>query len=235
MQAVILAGGLGTRLRPLTLSVPKPMVEISGKPFLDYEIRHLKQNGFDDFLIAIGYKGEMIRNHFKEGRELGVSIAYSYDGKKQLGPAGALKNAADLLDKEFMVTYGDSFLRLDYSKFIDAFHSSGRLGMMSVLENRNKFGRSDLVVSEGLVTKYDKKNQSNGMNWINYGATILQKKSLNYIPDNSVCGEVEFYGKLIAERQLAAFETHDRFYEIGTPAGLKEFEDFLSKNPQQFE
>lgn len=234
MQAVILAGGLGTRLRPLTLSMPKPMVQILGRPFLDYELCYLRKNGFDEFVICIGYKGDAIRNYFADGREFSVSIQYSEDGPTQLGPAGALKSASPLLADEFMVTYGDSFLRIDYQGFENAFHLSERLGMMSVLENYNQFGKSDLVVKHGLVTEFNKEKQSDEMKWINYGATLLRKKALDAIPNYQSYGEEQFYNQLIARKELAAFEVRDRFYEIGTPAGLGQFEKFLSENPEIF-
>jgi len=227
---VILAGGLGTRLRPLTLEVPKPMIKIAGRPFLEYELRLLKKNGFKRFVICVGYKSEVIEDYFGHGKNLGVAISYSNDGKQQLGPAGGLKNAAALLDPEFMVTYGDSFLQMDYQGFEKEFQSSRKLGMMAVLENHNEFAKSDLVVRDGLVIKYDKNQQLPGMSWINYGATMLRKESLDYIPVDTEVGEEEFYRSLIKKKELASFETFNRFYEIGTTSGLHEFEKFLSEN-----
>lgn len=230
MQAVILAGGLGTRLRPLTNDVPKPMVRILGRPFLEYELIYLNRSGFSEFIICTGYKAKTIQDYFGDGSKIGVSISYSEDGEKQLGPAGALKNASGLIEDEFMVTYGDSFLRLDYSTFEKSFRSKGKLGMMSVLENHDEFGKSDIVVRDGLVVDYDKSNRSGQMKWINYGATLLRRQSLDFIPANVVCGEEQFYRELILRKELGAFETFDRFYEIGTISGLGQFEKFISEN-----
>jgi len=234
MQVVILAGGLGTRLRPLTLSVPKPMVLVAGKPFLEYEILNLKRGGFRNFVICTGYRTEAIEEYFGDGSKIGVSIDYSRDGDSLLGPAGALKHAAKLIEEQFMVTYGDSFLRIDFSAFKKAFRSSGKLGMMSVLENHDEFGKSDIVVRGGLVTDYNKSNQKPGMNWINYGATMLQKNALNFIPDSTEVGEEQFYWMLIERGELAAFVTPNRFYEIGTLSGLSQFRQFLAQNPVNF-
>jgi len=230
LQVVILAGGLGTRLRPLTLQVPKALVEVAGEPFIDYQIKLLKKNRFRDFVICVGYKSDLIEKYLGNGDRFGVSIVYSNDGEKQLGPAGALKNASPLLKNEFMVTYGDSYLQMDYAKFEESFHSSGKLGMMAVFENRNAYGKSDIVVREGLVTLYNKINQSPEMLWINYGATMLQKVALHFIPDKQNVGEEEFYRFLIENRELGAFPTFTRFYEVGTLSGLNEFERFVMAN-----
>lgn len=231
MQAVILAGGLGTRLRPLTLDTPKPMIKIAGKPFLEYKLRHLKRNGFRDFVLCVGYKSEVIEEYFESGDKLGISISYSNDGETQRGPVGALKHASELLENEFMVTYGDDFLRLDYACFQREFCSSGKLGMMAVLENHSKYGKSDILVENGLVTGYDKVRQLSGMIWINFGATLLKKSTLKFIPDEMPIEEEQFYRLLIAERELAAFVVTERFYEIGSIPGLQEFEKFALENP----
>jgi NDP-sugar pyrophosphorylase family protein len=235
LQVVILAGGLGTRLRPLTENIPKPMVSVAGRPFLEYELRYLRKNGFKEFLICVGYRSSVIEDYFQNGSALNIFIAYSEDGERQLGPAGALKKACGLLEPEFMVTYGDAFLRLNYDQFIEGFHSSGKLGMMAVLENHDNFGKSDLVVEKGMISKYDKSNSSPEMIWINYGATLLKEEALQYIPEGRVVGEEEFYAKLIRKKELAAFPTFQRFYEIGTIPGLTEFEKFLAKNSKLFE
>jgi N-acetyl-alpha-D-muramate 1-phosphate uridylyltransferase len=230
MQAVILAGGLGTRLRPLTLKKPKAMVEVLGKPFLEYELLHLKRNGFEDFVLCVGYKSEQIREYFRDGTSLGVSLIYSSDGERQLGPVGALKKASRLLRDEFMVIYGDSFLMMDYPGFKADFRTSGKLAMMSVLENRNSYGRSDVVVENGLVTEYNKTKQSPQMVWINFGATMLRKGALDIVEEGSEMGEERFYNELIVRRELAAFITFKRFNEIGTLDGLGQFEKFLKEN-----
>jgi N-acetyl-alpha-D-muramate 1-phosphate uridylyltransferase len=211
------------------------MVLVAGKPFLDLELRFLRKNGFQEFVICVGYRSSMIKNYFEDGHALNISIAYSEDGEKQLGPAGALKKAVSFLHREFMVIYGDSFLQLDYAAFINKFHSSAKLGMMAVLENHNKYGKSDIVVQNGLVTKYDKNSMAPDMTWINYGATLLRKGALDFIPDLVEVGEEQFYGELIRRKGLAAFPTYERFYEIGTMVGLREFETFVSQNARLFE
>ena len=228
MQAVILAGGLGTRLRPLTETTPKAMTPVLGRPFIDYEMDLLKRGGVDDFVICVGHLGDAIEKHLGDGRSKGVRIAYSYDGPSLLGPAGALKRAEPFLGESFLVTYGDAYLRAPYGKLMGALASSGRLGVMAVFKNENRYGTSDLVVEGGMVVKYDKRNRVDGMDWINFGVSALRKDALGMIPPGRACGEEEFYGALIARGELLAFQVKDRFYEIGTPASLAEFERFLA-------
>ena len=231
MLAVILAGGLGKRLRPLTETIPKPMVPVRGKPFLEYELLLLKSHGISDFILCVGYLEDRIEGYFGAGEKLGIRIQYSHDGPDLLGPAGALKRSEKLLDQEvFFVTYGDAYLRMDYRRAMECFLDSEKLGMMTVYENKNRYGKSDLVVEDGYVIRYDKKNLVEGMNWINFGVSILRKQALRFIPENKVCDEEEFYGKLIDQRELLAYPVAERFYEIGNPGSLREFEQFISKN-----
>jgi NDP-sugar pyrophosphorylase family protein len=226
MQAAILVGGLGTRLGSLTRSVPKPMVAVAGKPFLEHELGLLKRHEISDFVMCVGYLGEKVEGHFGDGGKWGVRIRYSYDGPKLLGPAGALKRAEPLLEEFFFVTYGDAYLRADYQGMMRTLIDSGKLGAMAVYENHGRFGRSDVSVSEGRVVRYDK--TGGGMDWVNFGVSALRKQALALIPPARECGEEEFYGELIKRDELLAFPVTERFYEIGTPASLEEFERFIS-------
>jgi len=234
LQAVILAGGLGTRLGVLTKNTPKPMIPVNGKPFLEYEINLLKQNGIDEFVLCVGYLGELIQSHFGNGDRFGIKVQYSLDGPKLLGAAGALKQAEPLLQDSFFVTYGDAYLRADYRNIMAHLKSSKKLGLMTVYQNHNRFGKSDLVVKDGLVVKYNKKDQSEDMVWINYGVSALRKEALQFIPPGEECGEEQFYGEMIKRKELVAHPVSNRFYEIENPNSLKEFEEFMrfgSMNP----
>jgi len=219
---------MGTRLGELTKSVPKPMVLVKGKPFLEYEIALLKRSGLDDFVLCVGHLGERVESHFGDGREWGVKVRYSYDGPRLLGPAGALKKAERLLEDAFFVTYGDAYLRADYPAVMDALLGSGNEGLMTVYRNRNKYGKSDVAVEGGKVVRYDKKAKGAGMEWVNFGVSALKKSALGLIPPGKRCDEEEFYGELIRRGELAAYPIEERFYEIGTPASLKGFERFIS-------
>ncbi len=228
LQVVILAGGLGKRLRPLTLSVPKPMVPVNGRPFLEIKLREMVARGMKDYIFCVGYLGNVIENYFGDGGKFGARISYSYDGEELLGPIGALKNAEELLNDEFLLTYGDNYVPMDYFGMMERLKGSSALGVMAVLHNRNRWGKSDTDVRDGFVTKYSKES-TNEFEWINYGASALKRDALEFVESGGSCDEEEFYNSLIGRKALLAYEVGVRFYEIGTPEGLKEFEKLVSE------
>ena len=231
MQAAILVGGLGTRLGRLTQGVPKPMVLVNGKPFLEHEIGLLKRSGIGDFVLCVGHLGEKVEGYFGDGKKWGVNVRYSRDGPRLLGPAGALKGAEPLLEETFFVTYGDAYLRADYESIMNALVDSGKLGVMAVYENHNRYGKSDVTVRENHVVRYDKSGQVRGMDWVNFGVSALRRRALALIQSGKECGEEEFYGELIKRDELLAFPVKERFYEIGSPGALREFQQFISGQP----
>ncbi|MDG6929058.1 MAG: nucleotidyltransferase family protein [Nitrososphaerota archaeon] len=228
MQAAILAGGLGTRLRPLTNRIPKAMAPVNGRPFLEYELELLASHGVDDIVLCVGYLGEGIRAHFGDGARFGVRIRYSSEGERLLGPVGALKMAERMLRQTFFVTYGDAYLRLDYRAMMDALLAQEELALMAVYRNEGRFGRSDVVVKDGFVDVYDKEKSAPGMGWINFGVTAMKKQALGAADAGRVCDEPTFYGKLIGARQLRAYEVNERFYEVGSEASLREFSGLIA-------
>jgi N-acetyl-alpha-D-muramate 1-phosphate uridylyltransferase len=227
-----MAGGRGTRLAPLTDKIPKPMVPVNGKPFLEYELKLLKESGISDFVLCLGYLGNVIQAYFGEGNEFGIRIKYSYDGNRPLGVIGALKHAEPLLEDHFFMSYGDAYLQADYGNAMKEFEESGKLGMMFVFENRNKYGRSDVEVKNGFVTNYDKTTQTPKMTWINYGVTALRRESLDRVPKGREHNEQEFFSQLIRDHELLAHVVKERFYEIGNLQSLQEFKEFVSKKFQ---
>jgi NDP-sugar pyrophosphorylase family protein len=230
VQAVILAGGVGARLHPLTDSIPKAMVPIQGKPFLEFEVELLKSRGVDDLVLCLGYLGEQIEHRFGDGGRIGVRIRYSYDGNVPLGPIGALKKAEAMLEDEFFVTYGDSYLRLNYRTMMDALRQRDALGLMAVYWNNGQNGKSDVVVKDTHIVEYNKKETKPGMVWINFGVSALRRNALEGVKKGEYCDEETFYGDLIRERQLQFLEVKERFYEIGTPKGLDEFSNYVKMN-----
>ena len=226
MQAVILAGGLGTRLGPLTSSVPKPMVTVHGRPFLEYQLTLLARNGITDVVLCVGYLGEQVVQHVGDGRAFGINVRYSWDGEQLLGPVGVMKNAEPVLDDSFFVLYGDAYLRLDYRALMEAMLLSRRLGAMAVLHNYHEYGPSDLLVADGIVKEYDKQFRRD-LEWVNFGVSALRREALTLAEPHRFCDEETFYGRLIAQGQLAAFEVKNRFYEIGNPLGLAQFTHFI--------
>jgi len=227
MQTVILAGGLATRLRPVTEKIPKLMIKICGKPFLEYQIELLKDNGIFDVVLCLGYLGFQIKEYFGDGKRFGVEIKYSEDGEKLLGTAGALKKAERYLKDQFFLLYGDSYLPFDYQEIERYFDPQDFGAMMVVYKNENRFDRSNVVVENGEIKVYDKKNQTKDMVYIDSGLSILRKEVLKMIPENSFFDLEKLYQKLIEEKKLAAYETKQRFFEIGSFAGLEEFENLI--------
>jgi NDP-sugar pyrophosphorylase family protein len=224
VQAVVLAGGLGTKLRPLTLKVPKPMVDIIGKPFLEIKLREMLERGIRDYAFCVGYVGNMVEEYFGGGSRFGARIRHSYDGEKLLGPIGALKNAQDLLDEVFIVTYGDNYVDVDYHKMAKKPRESRALGVMAVLHNKNSWGKSDVDVRDGRVVAYSKHSDKR-LEWINYGVFALRKEALGLSRSGD---EEELFNELISRRELPAFEVSKIFCDVGPPESLEEFKRLIA-------
>ena len=228
MQVVILAGGLATRLGELTKKHPKSMVKILDKPFLAYQLELLRASGIIDIVLCIGHLGIEIMDTFGDGSKFGVHIRYSIENKP-LGTAGALKHAASMLGNTFFVMYGDSYLFLDFPQVMSYFLSQNKLGLVTVFNNHNLYDRSNIVINGNMITKYSKVEKSKDMVYIDYGASILKKEALQLIPENHPYSLEDLFIRLIEQKQLLAFEVRHRFYEIGSPQGLKNFEAFVKE------
>lgn len=226
MQLVILCGGLATRLGSLSKNIPKSMILVDGKPFLEYQIEYAKQFGITDIVLCIGHLSEYIEDYFGDGHAFGVSISYSNDGDKLLGPIGALKRASSYLDDIFFSLYGDSFVFVDYKKMYNVFFKKNKLGMMSVFQNFDKIDSSNLLVCDGRVVKYNNEKIKD-MTFIDYGVSIFRKKALEFIPINEFFSTKDFYSKLVDLDELLAYEVKKRFYHIGNPFAFEEFRSFI--------
>ena len=228
MQMVVLAGGLGTRLRPLTEQTPKSLIPVNGRPFLQYQLELFKRSGISDVVLCVGYLGDQIKSYFGDGSRFGVDIHYSEEGEHLLGTAGAIRHAAGFLTDEFFLTYGDSYLLLDYRAVMDWFRQRDKLGLMVVYRNCDQLDRSNVIVEGDLVKVYDKEGCTPGMEYINYGVSVLRKEALSLIPPGRPFTQEDFYQLLIGQEQLLAFETRQRFYEIGSRHGLDEFRGLVA-------
>jgi len=225
---VILAGGSGTRLRPITEKIPKSMINIKGKPFLWHQLVLLKKYQIYNIVLCVGHLASQIKDYFKNGKEMGMNIKYSEE-KEPLGTAGALKNAEPFLDKEFFVMNGDSYLILDYRQIITFFRKRKKEGLMVVYKNYNRYDKSNVIIDNDLVKLYNRKLTHPEIIYIDAGLWVFRKKVLKFIPNNTKSMLDELFVKLIDRRELLAFETPQRFYEIGSIKGLKEFKEFLEK------
>ena len=224
----ILAGGRATRLRPLTETKPKAMVEVNGRPFIQHQIALLRANGLRDIVMCTGHLGEQIECFVGDGARFDVRVWYSSDGDTLLGTAGALRKAKKWLDSPFFVLYGDSYLDVDYQEIYRRFVQSGEQALMTVYRNRGRWDVSNVVFAEGQVRKYDKQNPSPDMEYIDYGLSVLTPEILEAIPDNRASDLAAVYHSLVGEGRLAGLEVFNRFYEIGTHKGLRELEEHLS-------
>ena len=229
MQMVILAGGLATRMMPLTSKLPKSMLQIKGRPFLEYQLELLKEYEIKDILLCMGYKGELIKNHFGDGRKFGVNLSYSFDGDKLLGTAGALKKAYKLLNENFFLMYGDSYLPYDYQEIEESFKRSDKLSLMVAYKNQNRFDKSNLLIQDGMIKLYDKTLRGENLEYIDAGLSILKKEVLNLVPEEEPYDLEELYRALISEEEMSAFEVKQRFYQIGSFEGLEEFKNLVEK------
>ena len=225
MQAVILTGGLGTRLRPLTYTVPKGMVEIKGRPFLEYLILYLKRFGVGRVLLCTGYLGEKIEEYFQDGAACGVKIGYSRE-ETPLGTGGALKQALPLLEEEFFLTNGDTLLPVDYGAMREVFAGFPGLVMISAYPSKEKPNLS--VDREGLVTGYSRKGGGGGFAYVDAGVSLFRRGIADYFPGGEKFSlEDEVYPELIGSGKIKAYPLAERFYDIGTPEGVKRFEKFV--------
>lgn len=228
LPVAILAGGLAKRLRPLTQTMPKVLIDVAGEPFIVRQIELLRRNGLTQIVLCLGYLGEQIRGTLEDGRQLGVRIEYSFDGPMLLGTGGALGKAAPLLGESFFVLYGDSYLECDYAAVEAAFHAHERLGLMTVYRNANRWDRSNILFSDGVIRRYDKAQPSADMEHIDYGLGVLHRSALDPYPPDSALDLATIYTDLLAQGQLAGYEVSNRFYEIGSDSGLAELRRHLS-------
>jgi NDP-sugar pyrophosphorylase family protein len=227
----ILAGGLATRLRPITEKIPKSLVLVAGKPFLSHQLELLHAHGIRRAVLCIGYLGEMIQRDF--GKEaFGVKLDYSFDGPKLLGTGGAIKRAVPLLGEEFFVLYGDSYLPIDYAPIAKFFKRSGKLGLMTVYRNEGKYDASNVIFRDGEIVVYDKKIKVPEMWHIDYGLSLFKSSVFDVYAGDQVFDLAEVMDRLVREKQLAGYEVLERFYEMGSPAGLAELETLLQSKSE---
>jgi NDP-sugar pyrophosphorylase family protein len=226
-QIVVLAGGKATRLYPLTKDIPKSMVKINSSPFINHQINLFKKNNIRDVVLCIGVFSDQIIDHVGDGSKFGVSVQYSIENeKKLLGTLGALIKAYDLLSDVFFVTFGDSYLEVNYQKIYDKFLHSNKMGLMTVYKNNNKHVASNTTIENGMVTKYDKSNNCD-FEYVDYGISIFRKDVLDFFPKNTNLDLTLLNQKLISIGELAAYEVEQKFYEIGSFKGIKDLENHL--------
>ena len=223
----ILAGGLATRLRPITETIPKALVEVAGKPFIVWQLDYLRGQGVCRVVLCIGYLGEMIEAVVGNGERFGLEVSYSPDGPTLLGTGGALKKALPFLGEHFFVLYGDSFLPVDFSAVQLAYTQSGQQALMTVLKNGDRWDKSNVLFHQGKLLEYNKRAPRPDMLYIDYGLGVVSAEVLAPYPVDEPFDLANVYHDLSTKGQLAGLEVHERFYEIGSHEGLKEAEDYF--------
>lgn len=224
----ILAGGLATRLRPVTETIPKALIEIKGEPFVFHQLRLLKKNGIKKAVLCVGYLGEQIEALVKNGKDFGLTVEYAYDSQKGgplLGTAGAIKNALPLLDENFFVTYGDSYLTCNYIDVQQSFESQKKISLMTVFHNQGQWDKSNVKYANNEILIYDKKISDPDFQYIDYGLGIFHVSAFNKVPENTFYDLADLYKTLLAKKELAAYEVKERFYEIGSFSGIEEIKN----------
>lgn len=230
-RLALLAGGLATRLRPLTSFMPKSLIQVAGEPFLAHQLRLIHAGGIREVVLCCGFLGEQIEDFAGDGSDFDLSITYSHDGPQPLGTGGALFKALPLLGPRFLIMYGDSWLTEPIEPIWRAFLDSGKPALMTVFCNQNRWGASNVEFRKGVVVRYDKKRPSNAMHHIDYGLDALDASVLAHwtVP---IFDLSEVWSGLARYSLLAGFETSERFYEIGSLAGLRETEEVVTASPR---
>jgi N-acetyl-alpha-D-muramate 1-phosphate uridylyltransferase len=204
------------------------LLTVAGRQFVEHQLELLKLHGARRIVLAVGYLGEKIEAAIGDGSRFGLEVSYAHDGPQPAGTAGALRRALPLLGDEFLVLYGDTYLRIDYADVARALRESGLPALMTVLRNRGRWAPSNAVYQEGRVVAYDKAKPPSGAEWIDYGILAFERSALEAEGPDDLA---DLMHDLAAGGQLAGYPASKRFYEIGSPEALAETEAFLSGRP----
>ena len=226
-SVAILAGGLATRLRPITEEIPKSLIEVAGQPFICHQLEYLRKQDISSVVLCIGYLGEMIQEIVGNGSRWNIRVSYSPDGPSLLGTGGALRQALPLLGEHFFVLYGDSYLPIDFSDVEKTYVGSGKKGLMTILKNQNQWDKSNVEFDAGQIIEYNKTVIRPPMHYIDYGLGLLQGAALQAYPSGESFDLSKVYNDLSLAGELAGYEVFERFYEIGSHQGIADAQAYL--------
>lgn len=230
MQAILLAGGLGTRLQSVVNDRPKPMALIQGRPFMEYVIRELRRHGIDDIIFAVGYKGSMVEEYFRDGSGFGIRASYAYE-ESLLGTAGAIKNAAvHMTGDEVFVLNADTLYRTDYERLVDIKRDK-ELDMALVLRRVPDISRyGEAVLEDSMLTAFNEKSDERRPGTINGGVYLLSRRLIGQIPAGKVSLENEMIPRwMAAGRRIGGFVSGGYFIDIGIPQDYFRFMEDVEK------
>lgn len=224
---VLLAGGLATRMRPLTEQVPKSLLEVAGEPFISHQLRLIRREGVARVVLCVGYKWELIKAFVGDGSQFDLEVIYCVEEAKLLGTGGALRNALLHVGAESLVMYGDTWLDTRYLPIVEAFRISGKPALMTVFHNDGKWDHSNVWYEDGVIRRYDKRERVPEMHHIDWGLSLVKSDILTLRPADTAFDLAEVYAKLSRQGELVGYEVKTRFYEIGSVEGLRETDALL--------
>ena len=224
---LILAGGLASRIKNITKTIPKSMIEIAGKPFIVHQLKYIKSQGINNVVICNGYLGKVIENYIGDGKKFKLNVNYSYDGEILLGTGGAIKKALHMLPQEFYVLYGDSFLPIKFESIRKYFKTNKIDNLITVYKNNDQFDKSNIEFSENKILKYDKTNRTIDMKYVDYGLSIFKKSIFLTYEKSGNFDLSELFVSLAKKNKLNGYEIFERFYEVGSYSGIEETKKFL--------
>lgn len=227
LPVAILAGGLATRLHPITENIPKALVDVAGQPFILRQLDYLRQQGVGRVVLCVGFLGEQVEAVVGDGSVTGLSVSYSQDWPNLMGTGGALRQALPLLDSQFLVLYGDSYLPIDFASVEREFLASGKPALMTVQRNADRWDKSNVLFEDNVIVEYNKRAPMPEMRHIDYGLGAISADVLSNEGTTGPFDLADIYHRLSLSGQLAGYEVHERFYEIGSHKGLAEAADYF--------
>jgi len=224
---LILCGGLGTRLYPITKNLPKSLIKINNRPFIYWQLKYLERQGFKEIHLCLGNMGEMIQESVESFKLLNVNITYSYDGNKLLGTGGAVINALSDLTDNIFIQYGDSYLPVNYKKIQNSYLNNNNKILMTILKNNNKWDKSNVIYKDSNLLEYNKKKYSDNMEYIDYGLSIVSKNIFESYNLKETIDLADIFHQASLKNQINGYEVFEKFYEIGSKDGIEDFTKYL--------
>ncbi|HWQ67132.1 MAG TPA: sugar phosphate nucleotidyltransferase [Methanospirillum sp.] len=235
LPVVILAGGLATRLYPVTRTIPKSLININGIPFISHQLSLLREKGVHNIVISVGQFGDQIEEYVRDGSQFGLSVRYSYDGEILLGTGGAVKKATPLLPEAFFILYGDSYLDIDYEAIEREYYLRDAPPLlMTVYHNYNAFDSSNILMKNERILKYDKTDQDSSMEYIDYGLMVIRKEAVGRYSGESPFDLSNLLTATVNNGLAVGYLVTKRFYEIGSPQGIQDTEEYIRNRTPRY-
>ena len=234
LPLVVLAGGFGTRLGSLTENIPKCLIKIRGRAFVDWQIDSFIMNGISEIVFCVSHKSEMVQDYLGDGSKYGIRIQYSVDGIMQLGTGGAIVKALPMLGENFGVIYGDSYLPIRFKEVEDSFLDRNFLCLMTVYKNQELLDASNIEFLDGHIKEYRKNSKNPRMLHIDYGLMYFKGKAFKRYQSGEYLDLTNIFNDMVASNEIAGFEVHKRFYEVGSLKGIDSLSEYIERQKYEF-